>query len=82
MNYDDNHDINHHSTITFSLFLFHVLIQTFHFSSDGKITTDELFVALQKNDGLSEEKAKEICLLLDFDQDGTLDLDELKQVSK
>eukprot|EP00794_Sanderia_malayensis_P005380 gene5381-6053_t len=47
--------------------------------NDGIITTDELFIALQKNDGLSENKAREICELLDFDKDGSLDLDELKQ---
>ena len=47
---------------------------------DGKITTDELYAVLQKNNGLSEEKARELCKLLDFDQDGSLDLDELKQV--
>ena len=47
---------------------------------DGKITTHELLAALQKNDGLSEEKARDLCELLDQDKDGTLHLDELKRV--
>eukprot|EP00795_Rhopilema_esculentum_P012504 gene12504-3189_t len=47
---------------------------------DGKITTQELLVALRKNDGLTEEKALQLCQVLDIDNDGTLDLDELKRV--
>ena len=50
------------------------------FLRDGKITTQELFNALLKNEGLSREKALALCEILDMDKDGSLDLDELKRV--